>query len=88
MSARKDIMDSEFLTQDEITTVALLRASVGPHDTAVEVDPYYDAVNWHDAARGDGRSYGGVVETVTREPGESFEDFMARAEARANELND
>lgn len=44
-------MDSEFLTQDEITSIALLRASVGPHDTCVEVDPYYDAVNWHEAAR-------------------------------------
>jgi hypothetical protein len=79
---------NEFLTQDEITGIALLRASVGPHDTAVEVDPYFDAVNWHEAARGDGRSYGGVVETVRRNEGESFEDFYARCEARADELND
>lgn len=81
-------MENEFLTQDEIKSIALLRASVGPHDTAVEIDPYYDAVNWHDAARCDGRTYSGVVEMVTRNEGESFADFYARCESRANELND
>jgi hypothetical protein len=72
---------------NEIQSIALLRASVGPHDMCIEVDPYYDADDWHEAARGDGRSYGGSVETVHRLPGESFKEFKARAERRADELD-
>lgn len=79
---------NEFIPVEEITALPLLRVSVGPHDTAVEVDPYFDAVNWHEAARGDGRDYSGVVETVRRLPGESWEVFYARAEKRADELNE
>lgn len=80
--------NSELRPLDEIKSIALLRVSVGPHDTAVEIDPYFDAVNWHEAARGDGRSYSGVVESVQREEGESWEAFYARAQVRADELND
>lgn len=79
---------ANYRLQNSIQSIALVRASVGPHDTCIEIDPYYDAIDWHEAAGGDGRSYGGCVETVVRKRGESFEDFKARAEARANELND
>ncbi len=77
----------ETIPTDEIESISLLRATQGGPQMAVEVDPYCDAAHWHDAARGDGRSYGGVVETIRRLPGEPWEAFYARAEARADELN-
>jgi hypothetical protein len=40
-----------------------------------------------DATTGDGGSYVGILETVLRRAGESYEDFRKRAEIRVNELD-
>lgn len=54
-----------------------------------EIDPYWDSdLPWSEAARGDGMSYCGVIETITRESGETDEQFEMRARARAYELEE
>jgi len=73
--------------------IDLLIGSFGCADSTghVGVDPYRREVaageRWHDCARGDGGSYSGVAETVTRLPGESEADFEERAYRRARELD-
>lgn len=53
------------------------------HCQPAGVDPYWREVaagrDWHDVARGDGSSYGGVVEWVEALPGESPDDTERRA---------
>lgn len=68
-----------------IKAVAVISASYGPHRMFPEVDPYWDAPDWGEAARGDGRGYGGVLEWIRPGPGETQADVLARAERRARE---
>lgn len=70
-----------------VKPIAIVLASDGPHVKIPIVDPYWDADYWHDAARGDGRSYDGVIEWIRPDPGETQADVLARAEARAHEIN-
>lgn len=78
----------EIQARETIKSLDILQGSFGCAScNHAEVDPYWFAADWHEAARGDGHSYSGTLETVSREEGESFEDFMARAEQRAWELN-
>ncbi|GHP00708.1 hypothetical protein KSF_107550 [Reticulibacter mediterranei] len=50
-----------------------------------EVDPHWDDPRpWHDAARGDGLSYRGVIEWVNRHAGEDLETFHQRVQSRAD----
>lgn len=65
-----------------IDSVSILWATCGSPKMFPTIDPYYDADNWHEAVRGDGRSYGGVIEWVTRNPGESDQAFQKRIEER------
>ena len=52
-----------------------------------DIDPYWNSdQEWSEAARGDGMSYCGIVETVTRFDGESDEAFQERARQRACDL--
>ena len=69
--------------------VDILRGTFGcPCGRHLRADPYpfRDDAAWHDAARGDGRSYSGGVERVWRAAGESDDALLVRAEARAAEL--
>lgn len=69
--------------------VDLLLGSFGcPCGRHVRPDPYPDPANWHEAARGDGGSYSGVVETLHRQPGETDTAFLERAQARGAELSE
>lgn len=66
-------------------TIDLIKVQVG-HEYLIEIDPY-----WNDPAEvwpgyGDGGSYGGVVETLHRNVGESTAAFRARAKERISEI--
>ncbi len=56
----------------------------------IQIDPYWREVaegrDWNELARGDGHSYGGVVDTLQLREGESPEQLEARAQARVVEL--
>ena len=77
----------------EMDRIDLLIGSFGCSDSTghVGVDPYRRHLaageRWHDVAAGDGGSYSGVAETVTRREGESEADFEERAYQRAKELD-
>lgn len=75
----------------DVQAVDLLEGSFGcSHSGHVGLDPYWNRrgdVSWHDLAAGDGRSYGGVVETIRRLPGEQLGVFLRRARDRAKELD-
>ncbi len=59
-----------------------------PRETRVEIDPYADVADWHAAARGDGRCYGGVVATIVRRDGETVADWISRCNKIAAEIED
>jgi hypothetical protein len=71
-------------------TITILKCSAGdPHGMHAMVDPYWNIPGgWAENARGDGMSYAGILETLYRQPGESDEEFVARANARADELEE
>jgi hypothetical protein len=72
-------------SEEKILSVNILAMRDG-HDYMPEVDPYYNADDWHEAARGDGRCYGGVLDTISRLPQETIDQLIARARKRAKEL--
>lgn len=74
---------------DEITHVTLVRRE-SRGSRWVEVDPYWrqPQEDFLDCARGDGHNYCGTEEAIRREPGESLENLLARAEERARQIND
>jgi len=65
---------------EQINTISIIRCSCGdPHTMYPTADPWWnDERPWNECVRGDGMSYGGVVGTVERLPGESDEDFFER----------
>lgn len=74
-----------------INSIDILQGSFGCAGCTshYEIDPYWDDERpWSEAARGDGMSYCGVVETVARESGETDEQFEMRARNRAYELEE
>lgn len=78
-------------TTTAINSIDILQGSFGCAGCTshYEPDPYWnDERPWSEAARGDGMSYCGVVETVTRESGETDEAFEMRARQRAYELEE
>jgi hypothetical protein len=72
----------------EVNTIAIFKCSAGdPRGMHATVDPYWNLPGgWSEHCRGDGMSYGGVLDTLFRMEGESDEAFQARASARADEL--
>jgi hypothetical protein len=50
------------------------------------VDPYWDAEDWHEAARGDGHSYSGAIACVRRRLDEDDAGLLRRADALCGEL--
>jgi hypothetical protein len=72
----------------QVNEISILQGTFGcPSGRHAGVDPYWDQPNWSEAARGDAGSYGGDLDSVRREPGESWEAFWRRAQERANELD-
>lgn len=71
-------------------SITIFKCSAGdPRGMHAMVDPYWNIPGgWSENCRGDGMSYGGVLDTLFRNPGESDEAFQARAEARADELEE
>lgn len=72
-------------------SIAIMQGSFGCAGCTshYDVDPYWNSdLPWSEAARGDGMSYSGVIETVHRNPSESDKDFQARAINRAYELEE
>lgn len=79
---------SDYIPQDQITQINILRGTFGcPSGDHADIDPYYDRYDWSEAARGDGGSYGGVLDTIYREDDELWDSFYARAQKRANVLD-
>ncbi len=72
----------------EIRLVRSSECSATMDDCSTVVDPYWEATDeeWHRLVAGDGHNYGGVIETVRGEPGESRSDTIVRARARAEEI--
>lgn len=71
--------------------IALVRSTAGcVYCQPIQVDPYWREVEagerWHDVARGDGHSYGGVVEELESTPNETPAAFEARAWRRVDQL--
>jgi hypothetical protein len=78
-------VQAEHLT---IETLDILQGTFGcPSCDHAGVDPYWDAQDWHEAARGDGGSYSGVLDVVRRRPQESGEAFSSRTCKRAAEFD-
>jgi hypothetical protein len=75
------------LPEEEITFINILAVLEG-HNYVPTVDPYYAVEDWHEAARGDGHSYNGVLDTIQRLQNETLEQLLARARQRARELED
>ena len=77
-------------TIDTIDSIDLFRSSAGdPHGCHVVIDPYWNVPGgWDVHEHNDGAFYWGVLETLHRLPGESDADFEARANARADELEE
>jgi hypothetical protein len=74
-------VQAEHLT---IEALDILRGTFGcPSCDHARVDPYYDAQDWHKAARG----ASGVLDVVRRRPQEGWEAFYSRACKRAAELD-
>ena len=70
-----------------INQIDILQGTFGcPGSNHAGVDPYPEAENWNEAARGDGQSYSGVIETLHREDDET-EEFLKRAEKRARQID-
>lgn len=80
--------DEDEDTPQDIDMIEILKSSAGDvHGYRAEVNPYWKVGAWTATrAAGDGMDYSGVLETVHRLPGESDAAFEARAEQRANEL--
>lgn len=78
-------------TKVQINSIDIIQGSFGCAGCTshYEIDPYWDSdLPWSEAARGDGMSYCGVIETVTRQSGETDDQFEARAADRAAELEE
>lgn len=69
-------------------TIDILKCSAGdPHGMHATPDPYWKQPGgWPAHAPSDGMSYGGVMVTLHRLPGESDAEFEKRAEATADKL--
>ena len=72
-------------------SIAIMQGSFGCAGciSHYDVDPYWNVGGgWSENCRGDGMTYCGVIETVTRQSDESDTAFEARAQDRAAELEE
>lgn len=83
------LRDAWKLSSHTFNHVDIIRGTFGcPCGRHLRADPYpfRDDAAWHDAARSDGQTYSDGVERVWRASGESDDALVARAQARAAEL--
>ncbi len=71
------------MSKDVISIILATGGAFHPDYTPI-VDPYWEADDWHEAARGDGTSYGGVIDSVQRKNGESDLELLERASLLAD----
>ena len=65
--------------------IAIMKVTSGCPNDHADLDPYWEATDWFVSARNDGACYHGNLEVLESQEGESREDFLIRANQKADE---
>ena len=65
--------------------IAIMEISAACAGKHADLDPHWEAADWFEEVRKDGRTYRGTLQVIESTQGESREGFLARTSEKANE---